>query len=75
MFDCVGLNCVAFKCISLNRFITVQLKNVLTFLGTEIFSGIYSFQLHYNLALQHHYIITILFQYNNTVACNTNNRL
>ena len=61
MFNCVGLNCVAFNRIALNRFIFVSLKNVLTFLGTEIFSGIYSFQLHYNLALQHHCIITILF--------------
>ena len=42
--------------------ISVQLRNALTSLGTETFGGIYPFQLHYSLTLQHHYIITILFK-------------
>ena len=48
---------------STNRcIISVQLRNTLTSLGTETFGGIYPFQLHYSLTLQHHHIITILFK-------------
>ena len=43
--------------------ISVQLRNALTSLGTETFSGIYPFQLHDSLTIQHHCIITILFKY------------
>ena len=42
--------------------ISVQPRNALTSLGTETFGGIYPFQLHHSLTLQHHYIITILFK-------------
>ena len=45
-----------------NKIISVQLRNALTSLDTETFSGIYPFQLHYSFTLQHHYIITILFK-------------